>query len=73
MSGPNAFSMRKAISGVSVALPVEKVRERGTAHFQNLRRLRHANECLRVENQTPVSRDGQAPESLQATFERVQS
>ena len=32
MSGPNALSMRRAISGVG---------ERSAAHFQNLRRLRH--------------------------------
>jgi len=36
MSGPNAFSMRSAISGVSASLTAEKVGERGAAHFQNL-------------------------------------
>jgi hypothetical protein len=41
LSGPNAFSMRRAISGVSGGLAVQKVGQCGAPHFQNLRRLRH--------------------------------
>lgn len=41
MSGPNAFSIRRAISGVSAELPWRRS-ERVATHFQNLRRLRHA-------------------------------
>jgi hypothetical protein len=41
MSGPNAFSMRRAISGVSLALPCEeKIREGRSPNIQDLGRLR---------------------------------
>ena len=41
MSGPNAFSMRRAISGVSAALARSRLGERGAAHLQDFRRPRH--------------------------------
>ena len=40
MSGPNAFSMRRAISGVSLALPWRRSESVASAHVQDLRRLR---------------------------------
>jgi len=41
MSGPNAFSMRRGHLRRQRGLAVKKVGERGAAHFQNLRCLRH--------------------------------
>src|SRR5712692_10906615 len=111
MSGPNAFSMRRAISGVNAALPwrrSESVARRTfkiSAAFDTLRpRASTISVLIRPpgwggffmgiadllmvvdqvdvaggvrlfvvpENQPPVSGDGQAPDPLQAPFERVQ-
>src|SRR5438105_1372997 len=111
MSGPNAFSMRRAISGVSAALPwrrSESVARRTfkiSAAFDTLRSsasmisvlIRSPGwggffmgiSCLLMvvqqvdvvggirplvveEYQPPVSGDGQAPESFQVAFERMQ-
>src|ERR1022692_2874118 len=111
MSGPNAFSMRRAISGVSAALPwrrSESVARRTfkiSAAFDTLRsRASMISVLIRSpgwggffmgiagllmvvdqvdiagcaslfvvsENQPPVSRDGEAPESFPVAFERMQ-
>src|ERR1035437_586519 len=111
MSGPNAFSMRRAISGVSADLAwrrsesVARRTFRISAAFET-ERPRASMISVRIrspgwggffmgmavllvvvdrvnvagsvrlfavaENQTPVSGDGQAPESFQTALERVQ-
>src|SRR2546430_4901424 len=111
ISGPNAFSRRRAISGVSAALPwrtsesdarrtfrisaaFDTVRPRASmisvlirspgwgGFFMGIAGLLMVVDQVNVggsvrlfavtENQTPVSGDGQAPESFQVAFERVQ-
>src|SRR5271165_7160515 len=110
MSGPKAFSMRRAISGVSDALPCRRsesvarrtcktsaafdtlrprasitsvlIRSPGWGGFfigiagllmvvDQIKILGRIRLFLIPENQPPISADGQAPERLQAAFQRM--